>query len=233
MIKVAILEDESKYAVHLYNLLEDWAKEKAELDISLFKNGEALFAEMNASDILALDIIFLDIEMGRLSGVDTAKKLRAMGFKHTIVFTTNFENRARDGYSVQAFDFYIKPVTFRNVKECMNYVMDKNAGDYFQYCYHGVTNRIEWDDIICIESMGHYIDILTSDRKTIHIKYLLKDVQRQCPPNIVRCQRSYVVNCNYIKARFGNKLLLRKDKFVEIAPKFSKVIADAMKKNEK
>lgn len=234
MIKAAIMEDDLSCAYRLENLLKEWARGTADVEITVitYADGEDFISDYG-DDIRSFDIIFIDIKLGDIDGVEIAKKLRSMEYGHTIVFTTNLENRVWDGYSVQAFNFYVKPIMPRHIKECMDYIVNKNANDYLQFTYHGVTNRIAWEQIIYIESAGHYIDIHLLSGEIVHIKCLLKEVHKQCPTHMIRCQRSYIVNSRHIMERIGNKLLLRGNEMISISYHYSTLVADAMKNCQK
>lgn len=227
VINTIIIEDEAVYAEYLKSLLLQWAEEKIELNISTYSNGSDFLRETSKNTLLQIDIIFIDIILDKADGIAVAKKLRALGFQNTIVFTTNLENRAIDGYTVNAYRYYLKPLYPRDIKECMGYVLEKNKKDYFQYTYHGITERIPFDDILSFESMQHYIDFFTMDRQ-IRIKDSLKRIQELCPSYFIRCHRSYIINSHHIKSRQENKLILKDGREIGISSKYSKAVAKIM-----
>lgn len=188
MIYAAIIEDDDIHANYLKMLLLQCTNSNIEIDIYIYKNGSMLLDSNDIDLIMKFDIIFLDIALGVMDGITIAEKLRSKEYKKTIVFTTNYQSRAIDGYKVNAYRYFLKPLELRDIKDCINYIYNKNAGDYFQYTYHGTTGRIAFDDIICFESMQHYTYIITAN-KTIKIKCLLKDIEEKCPLYFIRCQR--------------------------------------------
>ena len=122
----------------------------------------------------------------------------------------------------------LKPVELYDIKDCINYILNKKAGEYFQYSYHGITTRIAFSDIICFESSQHYTDIYTTD-KIIKIKGMLKEIQEKCPVYFFRCQRSYIVNQNFIEKWLGARLLLKNNIIVDISPRQLQTVANIMK----
>lgn len=228
MIYAAIVEDDDIHANHLKMLLLQCTNSNIEIDIYIYKNGSMLLDCNDIDLIMKFDIIFLDIALGVMDGITIAEKLRSKEYKKTIVFTTNYQSRAIDGYKVNAYRYFLKPLELRDIKDCINYICNKNAGDYFQYTYHGTTGRIAFDDIICFESMQHYTYIITTN-KTIKIKCLLKVIKEKCPLYFIRCQRSYIVNSNYIKERVANQLILSNNKVITISSLHLKTIIDYMK----
>lgn len=230
LIKVAIIEDDEVYISYLNNLLLQWSEARTELEISDYMDGHK-FLNTAFDIIMAYDIIFIDIELQRFNGIELAVELRNKGFGNTIVFVTNYEKYAIKGYMVNAYRYYLKPLKPRDINECMNFVLDSICEEYFQYFYHGVTNRIPFQSIACFESMQHYINIYTKD-SVIQIKYSLKKVLEQSPSNFIKCHRSFIVNKHYIKCRMGNQLILINNKKVEISRIYSKAVAHAMNKGE-
>lgn len=224
MINVAIIEREIVSANYLKVLLLQWASLKTEIMVTVLENS-VVFFEMEQSDMNEFDIIFIDVSLN--NGVAVAEKLRNMEFQNTIVLISDSDARAIDGYKVNAYRYYLKPIKQDNVKECMDYIWHKNAGKYFLYNYHGIMKRIAYEEIIYFESMKHYIDIhLVSE--TICIKANLKDIEKQCPANFIRCQRSYIVNCDYIKEKQGNTLKLQNDKVICISPQHMELLRKVM-----
>lgn len=227
LIKVAIIERETACAEYLRKLLLQWSDAKTDVTVSVFPDGHS-FLDEERMRILELDIVFLDVGLDQMDGIAVAGKLRAIGFMNTIVFTADHGTRAIEGYRVSAYQYYIKPIPLSDIWDCMDYVLDRRVKEYFQYTYHGVTSRIAFCDIICFESMEHYIYIRAKGQ-TIKIKGSLKDAQEQCPSCFVRCQRSYIVNSNHIQEKKGKTLWLGEDIVVDISPKYSKAVADIMR----
>lgn len=224
MISVAIMESQAIYAEHLKFLLLRWADGRTELSVSVYLKEFEIFYDVN-SNIPDFDIVFIDLALKCTEGMKAAQRLRSVGFQNTIVLISDCNAGAVEGYRVNAYRYYLKPIRLCDVKECMDYVLDKNTGDYFRYAYHGVSGRIAFADIICFESMEHYVDIYAVERK-VHIKGTLKDIQKQCPSWFIRCQRSYIVNSRCIKEKQGRRLVLANNKIVDISPKYMDSIAD-------
>ena len=225
MLSVAVAEEDYVYTEYLKSFLLQWADRKTEIKVSTFVNGKELVD--NLDHVLEYDIVFMDLSPNQPDGILEAKRLRDMGYKNLLVLTAAFNDRACEGYLVNAYRYYVKPVMAENIKECMDYAWNQKMGNYFQYTYQGVTERIAFSKIVCFESFQHYIDIHTLDG-VICIKGTLKEIQRKCPVSFLRCQRSYIVNMNYILWRRGKQLKLITGEVVDISPSYLEIIADAM-----
>lgn len=229
MIYIAIIEDDKIYTDYTKSLLVQWAKAKTSICIYSYINGSDIFG---SKQLRNFDIIFIDMKLGNEYGMETAKRLRDSNYKKEIVFVTNYECYAIEGYTVNAYRYYLKPIQLRDIQDCMDYVFNKFHTTYFQYIYQGVESRVDYEDIVCFESMQHYVDIFVNNKTSVHIKESLKNIQDKCPPYFIRCQRSYIVNSHHISERRGNKLLLSNGKVIDISPRQSKAVSKIMIKKE-
>ena len=224
MLSVALAEADYVYAEYLKNLLHQWADKKTEISVSAFVNGKELVDSLaHASEY---DVVFMDLSPKQPDGMLAAKRLREIGYKNLLILTAAFDDRALEGYLVNAYRYYVKPVMGENIKECMDFALNEKTDKYFQYTYHRETKWIAFSEIVCFESLQHYIDIYTLD-ETIHIRKTMKEIQKQCPAYFLRCQRSYIVNINCILSRKGSQIRLINGKVVDVSPRYLEIL-DAM-----
>lgn len=156
-----------------------------------------------------VDLLFLDIEMPYVSGVDFLK-----GAKNPpkVIFTTAYEQYAIQGYELDVLDYLLKPISFDRFLKAAN-----KAYDYFQsknsvqnnFIFVKTGNKFEkicFDEIYFIEAMENYVAIYTSDKKMI-IHSTLKSIQAQLPSaSFIQPHKSYIVNINAIESIEGNIL---------------------------
>ena len=111
MIKIAVCDDEKQIRLRLLTIIQQYFDEIGRgVWIAGFKKGQEL---LNAK--IRFDIIFLDIEMPELNGIETAKKLRKWDVTSKIIYVTNYDNYQRNAYEVHAFDYLSKPVSDKNI----------------------------------------------------------------------------------------------------------------------
>lgn len=109
MIKIAIVEDEEKYQIQLEDCLNKFFIEKnIDFEYKVFKNGLD-FVESFQSNY---DVIFFDIELPIMNGMEASKKIRNIDHNVEIIFVTRLNNYAIDGYLVNAFDYVLKPINY-------------------------------------------------------------------------------------------------------------------------
>ena len=138
-MKIAICDDEKQ----LRSLLrQKIAARSGNIKITEFSDGSEL---LNSKE--SFDIIFLDIEMPRLDGMETAAKLRSAGVDSLMIFLTSHEEFVRDAFKVKAFRFLPKPVDKRELNEAMN----------------EAEKELSSQDKLIIEQRGRIYEVLTSD----------------------------------------------------------------------
>lgn len=163
-----------------------------------------------------VDLLFLDIEMPHLSGLDFLNSLQN---PPKVILTTAYEQYALRGYDLDVMDYLLKPISFERFVKAVNKVHDifekedkaKDEGFFFvkndkQY------NKIFFDDILFIESMENYVIIHTSSSKEI-ARSSLKNIIDLLPKDMfLQVHRSYVVNIIHIQSVDGNQLVLGTNK---------------------
>ena len=159
------------------------------------------------------DIIFLDIEMPKISGLQFLQKLEV---ESLVILTTAFPQYALEGYELDIIDYLLKPFAFSRFLKAV-----QKAKDYYQmktrtagalpstYIFIKSDKRIEkieLNDIIYAESVGNYVSIYTGNKKII--AYLtMKSLEAQLPAeDFIKIHQSYLLNCSKIEAIEGNEI---------------------------
>ncbi|MEP6466335.1 MAG: LytTR family DNA-binding domain-containing protein [Parafilimonas sp.] len=179
---------------------------------------------IDASSILQqnkIDLIFLDIQMPQLLGTDF---IRSLINPPKVIFTTAFRKYAVDGFELDAVDYLLKPISFERFLKAVNKVMRLNIiapehdlpfkipqtntdADTFVYLRADRKNiKINFDDILFIESLKDYIKVVTKE-KTVITKQSISSLEESLPIHLfVRTHRSYIVSINKIES-YTNELV--------------------------
>ncbi|MCD8381613.1 MAG: LytTR family DNA-binding domain-containing protein [Clostridiales bacterium] len=200
MISVAIVEDDMLQREQLQRLLERYAKEKEmELSVALFADGVDIM-ERYASQYA---VIFMDIQLSVMNGLETAEKIRQQDEYVDIVFVTSFAQYAIDGYRVTASDFLVKPATYAAVSRIMNKLLRKHErekNDFLVLNNSRKLQRIRLQSIQYMESVGHYIKVHSDDGETLFLASM-KDIEQQLEGRpFFRCSIGVIVNLARIEA---------------------------------
>jgi DNA-binding LytR/AlgR family response regulator len=164
-----------------------------------------------------IDLIFLDIQMPKLSGVDFLKTMKKPPL---IIFTTAFSEYAVEGYSLDVVDYLMKPITFdrflKSVQKAQElYMLRRTAahprdpsGDHFFVKCDSKFEKVLFNEVRYIEAMQNYAVIHTQQRKLI--TYItMSSLESQLPRDqFIKVHKSFIVAVGHIKALEGNEILL-------------------------
>ncbi|WP_042274387.1 response regulator, partial [[Clostridium] dakarense] len=130
MIRIAICEDEKETQRSIEDYLDSILKNiNIEYEIKKYSLGEELL-ECNLKDI---DILLLDIQMGQINGMDTARKIREVDNTMEIIFITSLIDYVQEGYEVRAYRYLLKPIELEELKKhvltCIKEI-EKNKNNY-------------------------------------------------------------------------------------------------------
>jgi len=161
------------------------------------------------------DLVFLDIEMPKRSGLDLIKSLPV---KPLIILTTAYPEYALEGYELDIIDYLLKPIAFQRflkaVQKAKEYAALKSTaqtGSFSSALFVRSEKRIEKIEIpaiFFIESTGNYVSIVAANKRII--AYLtLKSVESQLPVDqFIKVHQSYLVNFSKIESIEGNQLII-------------------------
>ena len=201
MLRIAYCDDMKKDRDRIMSALshieEKW---KDTFEISPFNSGESLLEGLKEH---SYDIILLDILMGGIDGVKTAKSIRHLGIESKIVFISSCEDRIRELFSVGTVAFLDKPLNIEEFEEILKQVsseIQKDKNNIFTYKANKNMHFVPLGDIKFFESKGQEIHIQTT--KELYTFYgTLKEVHKKLEdnPEFAMPHRSYVVNFKYVE----------------------------------
>jgi DNA-binding LytR/AlgR family response regulator len=161
----------------------------------------------------AVDIIFLDIEMPKVSGLQFLQK---MNIESMVILTTAFPQYALEGYELDIIDYLLKPFAFNRFLKAVQKAKDYHElktrtssalpSSYIFIKSDKRIEKIELGDMLYAESVGNYVSVYTDGKKII--AYLtMKSLESQLPADeFIKIHQSYLVNCSKIDAIEGNEI---------------------------
>ena len=224
-MKIALIDDELQERENITNYLSTFSNsEGTAFDIKCFESGEQFLKEFR----LVYDIIFLDIEMSGINGMETAKMIRLKDKSVSIIFITNSVSYAVDGYSVEAVDYILKPVIYMDFAMKLKKVLRKSnrTKDFFiKIDALDLIKTMNTSEIYYVEVLGHYLIYHTKDGD-IKSRGTMKEVtSRLIPYNFCRVHKCYLVNLNFVtEVKTGSVTVL--DQFLPLG----RVYKDKFKK---
>lgn len=196
--KIAVCDDEGQQIQYLAAMVKDWAAEGGRMvSIRPFASAEEfLFQYEDEKDY---DILLLDIEMGKTSGVELARRIRQENDAVQIVFITGYPDFIAEGYEVGALHYLLKPVS----GEKLSQVLDK-AAENLRKKGHAIflrsakeVQRIPVDSIVYVEVLSHKLVVHTI-HKEYETKLSIAGMEEMLGEGFVRCHRSYLAGISFI-----------------------------------
>ncbi len=199
MLRIALCDDEENARDALRIQLEKLMDESEDEIVYEFSNGRTCINWLTAHPG-EVDLLFLDVEMGKENGMDAAKKIRTVNRDLLIVFATGYTDYVFDGYQVNALDFLVKPVSPEKLKEVLlraKELLTPPADRFFILKNADGAYRLPWNDILYFYSDRRYIHLVTAV-KTYTFYGKLNDIEKQVRKNFVRIHQRYLVNSDNV-----------------------------------
>ena len=160
-----------------------------------------------------IDLIFLDIQMPKLTGIEFVK---ALAEPPLVIFTTAYSEYALEGFELDVVDYLLKPISFarflKAVEKAQNYLHARNkevniTSDFFFVKCNGKIEKIMMAEVVYIEAMANYVIIYTKQKK--YITYLtFSGIEEQLPAELfVRIHKSFLVAISAIQTIDGNEVI--------------------------
>lgn len=218
---------------------EPIARQILENYIEEIPNLELVVSCKNAFEVIevlqkqTVDILFLDINMPKLSGLGLLKTLQT---KPNVIITTAYPEYAIEGFELEVIDYLLKPFSLERFLIAVNKVKKKtstqinspiekkeNSTSIFVKSDKRII-KINFDTIYHIEAYGNYIKIFND--KMILTPHTLSSFLEKLPNNFLRIHKSYVINFDKLKLIDGNLVVLTNDTKLRIGKSFRKIVLD-------
>lgn len=210
MINVIIVDDEPL----AQDILETYVERMPQLNLvakcsNAFEANEMLKKEQ-------IDLMFLDIQMPQLTGIDF---LRSLSDPPVVIFTTAYDNYAVDGFELNALDYLLKPISMDRFMKAANKAIEQielkkgntstssstsKENDFIFVKADKKLVKVNFDDVLYIEGLKDYVIIRQETSRLVTLQ-TMKSLESKLPTSIFkRIHRSYIVNLNRIDAVVGN-----------------------------
>lgn len=192
-MRIAIVDDEKIICEQIKDFIQ---KEHGDCQIDSYFSGQA-FLEAGKQ----FDLVFLDIQMEGMDGMDTARALRKTQPEAVLIFVTGSKEYVFEAFDVSAFHYLLKPLEETKFKEVLARALLESqrhrAGRQERLFIRTKNLTIDQKDILYIESRGKKVDIHTL-KETFSIYGAMNELETQLSKSFYRCHRGYLVNMAYI-----------------------------------
>ena len=217
-LRCIVIDDEYPARV----LLKDYINNLPQLELSnSFKNPLEAMETLSSENI---DLIFLDIQMPGLTGIEFLKSVRN---KPLVIFTTAYPDYALEGYSLDVVDYLLKPFTFERFVSAVNKASDLHAlkkgnlgnvssGDvkpsgsnFIQIKSGSKTYRVNIEDILYVEGLREYVTYVLDTQKIISLESL-RNLEQTLPVDLfLRIHKSFIINKKKVQSLEGNQVEIK------------------------
>ena len=179
------------------------------------------------------DLIFLDIQMPELSGINFMK---IVGDKLKYILTTAYSEYALEGYEHNVIDYLLKPISFDRFQKSALKAQERfptnetSANSYFFVKSSGQQHKINFDEILYIESIKDYVNIKTDNQEYIVLD-TLKSLENQLPENFARVHKSFIINLDKIEKIDVRNVFLNSGKELPIGETYKSEFFQKLKKS--
>lgn len=221
MFRIGICDDERNYRDSLNRLCHVFFKRAAqEYECVEFTSAKELLEYSGDK----LTLLFLDIEMGGLSGIDALKYIKEKQLAWRVVFVSNHLDLRYSTMDITVLAFIDKPVQYLPVSKCLEIAIKENK-DNLTVRFNAMKGHVSFqiEDITAIKADGHYTVLVTKGKKEINVydsitkcEEILKGLQ------IIRIHKSYMVNAAYIKDWCSTGIVTEDGRVYPLGRKYSK-----------
>lgn len=193
-------------------IIEKYAADLPQLD--LLASCSNAFEALEQLQRGGVDLIFLDINMPKLSGIGL---LRSLDKQPLVVFTTAYPEYAVEGFELEAVDYLLKPFSQERFIKAVNRAAERLSApamprpDFLMVKADKKLYKVDFHDIAYLEAYGDYVKVFTKDRMLL-TKERLNHVELQLPPELfARIHRSYIIALSAIEFIEGNTVKTGKE----------------------
>ena len=217
---------------HIKTFVSDFFRKKnREIRLRTFLSGEEL---LNYDG--QIDILFLDIQMNGMDGMETARKLRADKFRGFLIFITVLKEMVFQSFEVQAYDYLVKPVEEKQFERTMERLLAsmQSVGEdslLVQKRYEG--RIIRKDEIVFCEIIDRKIYLNLVSDEVLDYYERIENLETKLGGHFFRCHRSYLINLKHLKGYKNGTAYMDNGKEVPVSrlrsKEFSSVVLRYMK----
>ena len=232
MIRIAICDDEKHMSDHIRAMASDFFRKKnREICLRTFSSGEELLSYDGQ-----IDILFLDIQMKGMDGIETARKLRDSKFRGFLIFITVLKEMVFQSFEVQAYDYLVKPVEEKQFEKTMErlYTSMQNASEDSLLVQKGYEGRIiREEEIVFCEIIDRKIYLNLASGEVVDYYERIENLETKLGSHFFRCHRSYLINLKHLKGYKNGTACMDNGKEVPVSrlrsKEFSSVVLQYMK----
>ena len=225
-MKIAVCDDEEDFNKRTVELISSMLEKPEDCEITICSSGEELLFKYREE---AFDIVFLDIEMGGLNGLDTARQIRKHDENVIIVFLTSYEEFALEGYEVNAYRYLIKNQPEYIYKKQFQSIFQEYSQKHKCFVISERNNivRIYLKDICFFEVLNKKVTVHTTTN-TYEYTGKLSEVESQLAndASFIRTHKSYIINIAQVDSIRNTDIVMKNSENARMSRKLRKNVVE-------
>lgn len=233
MLQIAVCDDEVIECCNMARKIKDILEErKIPCIIRQFRSGGELLQALES-----FDIVFLDIIMEGLDGMETARLFREKASDKILVFVSSSKEYVFEAYDVEAFQYLLKPVEDRKLKSVLEKALlktESRSGEFIIVSKERQKQKVFLDDIYYFEIKGRIVDVHGPDGVFAYYGQIGELENRLGEKGFFRCHKSYLVNLKYVDGynrqeailENGERIVIAKRRYDRFAQEVLKVMGE-------
>ncbi len=209
-LRILIVDDDPTARTHLECLLREMGQEQVE-------TAESAYALLDRIRDAPPDVVFLDIRMPGLSGLDALRALNALPQRPRVVLVSAFDEHALEAFEAAAFAYLLKPVDPGRLLRTLERLMAEPPSGPPSRLALPTADRVvllDPEQILYVQAQGDLVRVVTREG-SYEVRTTLREVAQRLPPaRFLRVHRSYLVNLDHVVKLytfFSGTMLLRLD----------------------
>lgn len=215
MVKIAVCDDEPAMCKRLEEMITSKLKQRDEtFRITCCTNAVQFF-----HGPMDYDLVFLDIQMPNLNGIELSKRLRGKGFEGVLIFVTVLEEYMPDAFEVEAMDYLCKPVDENRLERALERSLKRLKRKEERYLTIRTVNwcrNVKLKDIYYCEVVNRKLYLHTIDG-VLEYYGKIREAEQQTAPDFIRCHRSFLVNPEYLSEYRDGQAILQNGEQVPVS----------------
>ena len=231
MLKIALCDDSPVELDRIQSFISEYkTKSKDEIYFEAFISPVEFLSKISSGAFF--DLVFLDVLMPVINGIDVAKEIFKSNKLTQIIFLTSSREFAADSYSVAALDYIIKPINAESLDRAMSRFFEKYQkikSDELVIREKSTISRIPLHNLSYVEVLDHHLIYHLSNSYTIRCRQSLSEIEALLIKNgkFIRTSRSFIVNMDYVAKIEPGHILMDDGSSVSVSRANFKAVSDA------
>ncbi len=207
-MKICICDDDKIFHKEVKSFLKPFFNESNTPTITDCYSGEELISCSTSSD--SFDIIFLDIEMGNINGIEAAEEIRKFSPETIIIFISSHRNYVFDAFKCEALHYIVKPITQTDFDDVFNRALNKYRlyNKCFPIKWNHTRSNLRISDIMYMEGYKRRLLVHTTKKTYDHMGKLTDAYEQLKAHGFIMVHQSFIVNMHYIHSFSKDEIIL-------------------------